>query len=101
MPRKKALSPAEKPRAENARVEYPPDWITAAVAAKMLGINHVTFPKVAASGEIRVKRLPGLQPRYCLADVERLAASCVAAKSEMPAPRPRGNTTRRAFEVAS
>jgi hypothetical protein len=54
------------------------EWITAADAFRRLGIARETFLKVAATGVIRRRRLPGKAWfEYHAADVEALARESV------------------------
>ena len=55
----------------------PHDFIRASEAAKILGVPRERISALATRGWIGVYRLPGVQPRYCRADVERLATRAV------------------------
>jgi hypothetical protein len=56
-----------------AKNAVPNPWISAANAARILGTKSYVVPRLAEEGRISVRRMPGCDPRYLLADVERLA----------------------------
>lgn len=65
----------------------PDTWISRAVVAQLLHVHDRKVTELAAAGHIRVQRLPGMDPRYSLADALRLAedAERPAPPVEMPA----------------
>lgn len=58
-------------------------WISAVAAARRLGCVPRQVPRLARRGLLTVRRLPGCDPRFLLADVERLAreATVVATRT--------------------
>lgn len=61
----------------SACVSIREDWITAVAASAIVGVCHVTFPKVALAGKVRRKILPGCKAKYSREDVEAIAASAI------------------------
>ena len=49
------------------------EWISAAESSRILGCAPATIQRAVILGHIKVKLDPGVAPRYCKADVERLA----------------------------
>jgi hypothetical protein len=49
------------------------DYISAKRFAAACGFHPYAAKKVAAAAGIRVRQVPGLSPRYCREDVDRLA----------------------------
>ena len=56
-------------------------YISGAKAARLLGCPLKQVPNLAVKGFLTVRRLPGCDPRYLLADVRRLATQCTQAAS--------------------
>jgi hypothetical protein len=53
-------------------------WVSRRRAARELGIDERTIPKVATAAQIRTKKIPGiLGHRYFLPDVQRVARESV------------------------
>lgn len=50
----------------------PPDWITAAELARTLGIDPSAVRHVVIRNGVRVRHVPGTNPRYSRADVAAL-----------------------------
>jgi|GEM_PF-2993012 len=50
------------------------EWVSAVEAGRILGCPARKIPQFAKDGLVTVRRLPGCDPRYLLADVERLAS---------------------------
>lgn len=50
----------------------PPDWITAAELARILGIDPSAVRHVVIRNGVRVRHVPGTNPRYSRADVAEL-----------------------------
>jgi predicted site-specific integrase-resolvase len=48
-------------------------WLRLRAAADRLGISLSAMSRIARSGAIRIRRLPGTRPRVSADDVERLA----------------------------
>jgi hypothetical protein len=65
-------------------------WITRRAAARALGTDHRTVPKVAGAARVRVKKLPGITgERYFLPDICRVAGESVGVAGRKEAARPR------------
>ncbi len=65
-------------------------WVSRRRAARELGIDQRTFPKVAATARLRTKKIPGvLGSRYFLPDVQRVARESVEVASQTGTARPR------------
>lgn len=65
-------------------------WVTRKAAARALGIDHRTVPKVAGAARVRIKRLPGVVgERYFLPDVQRVIGESVEVASQTGTARPR------------
>jgi hypothetical protein len=61
-------------------------WGSAVEAARILGSSPKNIARLARSGFITVRRLPGCDPRYLMADVESLAQSMTeVASQKLPA----------------
>jgi hypothetical protein len=52
-------------------------FISRAQAARILGVNPLTFDKLARKGLFGLLNYPGMKPRYRRADVEALAEGSV------------------------
>lgn len=50
------------------------EWITREEAARMLGIDWRMVDRLAETGHLVVRRLPGVRPRFARSSVESLAA---------------------------
>jgi hypothetical protein len=59
-------------------------WISAANAARLLGISPRNIPRLADEGYLAVRRLPGCDPRFSLNDAKQLAASSTSAATLGP-----------------
>jgi hypothetical protein len=57
------------------------EWISLRESARRLSIDPMSFYRVLAEGEIRIRRLPGLQPRYSAADVEAVGRKYITSGS--------------------
>ena len=68
------------------RVEDPPVWLTAKDAAALLGISRFSFVKMAETGCVGRRMLPGCRVAYNKADVLRVGRDAV----KKPSYRPRG-----------
>jgi hypothetical protein len=55
------------------RTEVAPEWGLAVAAARMVGCPPRQIRNLARNGLISVRHIPGCEPRYSLADAERLA----------------------------
>ena len=60
-------------------------WISGTEAARRLGCVPRQVPKLASKGHLTVRRLPGCDPRFLLADVERLAVQATSLAKTAPA----------------
>jgi hypothetical protein len=61
------------------------EWVNGVVARRMLGgMSYAALSRRCILGEIRVKLIPGLAPRYALADLERLAATLRPMSPNVP-----------------
>lgn len=49
------------------------EWESAAAAARLAGTTPEVIRRLAKQGFISVRRLPGCDPRYLMADVERIS----------------------------
>ena len=58
------------------------EWITARETARRLEVHWTNVAKVIEAGEIRVRQLPGMLPRYNAADVARVAAESIIDPSK-------------------
>jgi hypothetical protein len=67
-------------------------WISAVTAARRLGCVPRQIPRLARRGLLTVRRLPGCDPRYLLADVERLAREVTVVSTRTTAGRARINS---------
>lgn len=50
-------------------------WTSGLQARKALGIGYGALQRLVVLGRIRVRVEPGVSPRYCREDVERLAGA--------------------------
>ena len=48
-------------------------WVPARVALSIIGHSEAALRRLAQEGIVRTHRLPGGRPRYCRADLEKLA----------------------------
>lgn len=56
------------------------DWISCRAVARELEVNPKSVDAIVLAAGIRVKRLPGLDPRYSLTDVLRIKTEAVASQ---------------------
>jgi len=56
-------------------------WVSGKEAAHVLGCPPKQVPRLADRGLLTVRRLPGCDPRYLLADVEHLAAQATMTRT--------------------
>jgi predicted site-specific integrase-resolvase len=56
-------------------------WLSAAAAAKILGIHVSGVNRVCRLGGVRVQQLPSYPPRYSAEDVRTLAARSVTRET--------------------
>lgn len=58
-------------------------WVSRRYAARELGIDQRTLPKVIAAGRLRTKKIPGvLGLRYYLPDIQRVARESINGQTE-------------------
>ncbi len=56
------------------------EWVPGREGRQILGVTMSEFKRVAKSGAVAVKKLPGLYPRYSRADLVALADQSVIPK---------------------
>jgi hypothetical protein len=72
-----------------ATVDTPPatrKFIGAAPACRKLEVTLRRLQELAEGGHISVQKLPGIPPRYCLADIDRLLEQSLRPAKVEPAP---------------
>jgi hypothetical protein len=75
-------------------------WVTASVAAKLLGTYPTKIAKFASNGLVARRHLPGCYPTYRLADIEALARSSTTETSGPTQPEDSAKQRSKAAELA-